>query len=512
MRINTKILLGSTVFITIVTLLSRVFGFFREIILAYKLGVSELSDAFVLATTLPQIIFTSFTLAIGINFIPIYLRVKSESAEDFYKIVQTSLAIISFIILLIFLGFADEIIRIISPGSSKEFLDITVEYAKISIVSIVFIGYLNLSVSKFNVNRKQLIGVTLPIVTSLFTILGLVLYGYFSIELTFYLILVSYIFQFIIIFFYLENYKIRKENILTVLKKKKNQFFEHKNNLILLYKRAIPTMMSTYIDQFIPLFERFIASYLMIGALTYLNYSHRLNGLLVGVIGSLITTLFYPVISKYIKEKSTKKNVKINYAFNNILIVCIPITYFMAINSQQIVSLVYQNGRFNETDVTITATIFSIFVIGGLFNILRSFLNTIFFSSMNTKDPFLASLIVIVCFSVGAFINRILFTINIFTVAWIEVFSFLIGFLYLVWKSSSKKLFKIRYIKLFPLIIIINLLSILTMFILSEILYVDNLIVFPNEKLSKLVYLSISFIPYGLIGGLGLFYNKKNQS
>lgn len=499
--------LSTSIAITLITLLSRVFGFFREVVLAYKLGVSEKSDAFILATTFPQIIYTSFILALGVNFIPLYVKMKEREADLFYRSVQKSLFLVSIVILFIFTILSKQIVGILSPGSSEKFIDIASGYSNISMISILFIGYINISVSKFNTKSLQIIGVTLPIITSLFTILSLSLYGLISLQISLLIISLSFFIQFLIIFFVLEKNEIYKLN------RYKTSFLNKSNKNIKmkvkqLYKQSFPTMMSTYIDQLIPLFERFISSYLIIGSITYLNYSHRLNGLLVGVIGSLIMTLFFPMFSKMINESSSSKNLMISKGILNILIVCIPVTYFMYNNSLEIISVVYESGLFSNKDVIVTSSIFSIFVIGGLFNILRSFINSIFFSNLNTKDPFFASLIVIFIFITGVSFWRIFGDLNIVKVALIEVFSFVFAFLFLMYIAIKKSFYQPHTKIILSFIIFLNIMSLL----INEIsyLYILELSSFlQNEKIEILLVLTLKFIPYSCLIGIGFLIVKR---
>lgn len=504
MKKKVWLFLSTSIAITLITLLSRIFGFFREVVLAYKLGVSEKSDAFILATTFPQIIYTSFILALGVNFIPMYVKMRKEEANEFYQSVQKSVFILSILTYIIFSIFSINIVSMLSPGSSKEFIKIASEYSNISMISILFIGYINISVSKFNTKSLQIIGVTLPIITSLCTIFSLSLYGLVSLKTTLLIISLSFLLQFIIIFFILENNRIFEVKKYKETSSNKNIRYKVKQ----LYKQSFPTMMSTYIDQLIPLFERFISSYLIVGSITYLNYSHRLNGLLVGVIGSLIMTLFFPVFSKMIKESASLKNTVISKGILNILVVCIPITYYMFNNSVEIISVIYKGGLFDYKDVLITSSIFSIFIIGGLFNILRSFINSIFFSNLNTRDPFIASLIVISIFIIGVNSWRFLGEISIVKVALIEVFSFASAFLYLLFMAIKKSFYKPHFKVLILVVLFLNM-------ICWSINKVSNTLIFnfnefvENEKVEISLYLMLNFIPYAFLIALGFLIFKK---
>jgi len=56
--------------LAIITIISKFFGFFREIILSYFYGVSNESDAYIIALTIPTVIFAFVGTGLATTFIP----------------------------------------------------------------------------------------------------------------------------------------------------------------------------------------------------------------------------------------------------------------------------------------------------------------------------------------------------------------------------------------------------------------------------------------------------------
>ncbi len=100
------------------TLLSRVFGYVRDAVIAYQFGASSVSDAFFIAFRLPNT-FRRLLGEGGFNaaFIPIYAQSVKEGKERFFlSSVFTFYSLTNLIITFLGVIFAGYIILLIAPG------------------------------------------------------------------------------------------------------------------------------------------------------------------------------------------------------------------------------------------------------------------------------------------------------------------------------------------------------------------------------------------------------------
>ena len=72
----------ASIVLMIGTILSKVLGFARELMVAYRFGAGSISDAFVLTNSIPTLIFVSVATAININYIPYYHRIDGEEERN----------------------------------------------------------------------------------------------------------------------------------------------------------------------------------------------------------------------------------------------------------------------------------------------------------------------------------------------------------------------------------------------------------------------------------------------
>src|SRR5512138_2592389 len=107
------------------TLLSRLTGFARDIMLAAILGAGPVADAFLVALRLPNHFRAIFAEgAFNAAFVPAYARVRTQGGADPAKLfadrIFTLLLASQIVLLAIALVFTPEVIALLAPGFSKD--------------------------------------------------------------------------------------------------------------------------------------------------------------------------------------------------------------------------------------------------------------------------------------------------------------------------------------------------------------------------------------------------------
>lgn len=62
--------------IMIITIVSKLFGFVRDIVLSYVYGASNVSDAYLISMTIPSVIFGFIISGLVAGFIPLYTNIR----------------------------------------------------------------------------------------------------------------------------------------------------------------------------------------------------------------------------------------------------------------------------------------------------------------------------------------------------------------------------------------------------------------------------------------------------
>ena len=131
----------------LLTILSRITGFIRDIVLAFFLGAGIASDIFFISSKLPNL-FRRITAegAMTSSFLPIYSKLlhqdKSDNAQKFSAIICFFLIILLSILVILFEIFMPFFIKIIAPGiiNYKIFFDDIVLLSRFTIIFLPFIS------------------------------------------------------------------------------------------------------------------------------------------------------------------------------------------------------------------------------------------------------------------------------------------------------------------------------------------------------------------------------------
>ncbi len=126
--------------------------------------------------------------------------------------------------------------------------------------------------------------------------------------------------------------------------------------------------ISVAINDLNSIIDRTLASSLVSGSISALNYAYKLNGFILGVFVSAITTVIFPLLSR----ESNNDNIPglkiiMGYGINIILLVTIPATVGIIVLSTPIVEVAFQRGEFDEVATLMTSKALIFFILLDLY-------------------------------------------------------------------------------------------------------------------------------------------------
>ena len=140
-RISTK---KAAVYVMAATLISKVLGFFREILLGSQYGATYVTDAYLISTTIPLVLFSSVAAAISTTYIPVYSELRLDKGKDeainFTNKLLNIIVLASTVLADLGMIFTKPIVSIIAMGFKGETLELAVKLTRITFPMIVFIG------------------------------------------------------------------------------------------------------------------------------------------------------------------------------------------------------------------------------------------------------------------------------------------------------------------------------------------------------------------------------------
>ena len=155
-----------------------------------------------------------------------------------------------------------------------------------------------------------------------------------------------------------------------------------------------PVLIGVAVTQVNSIVDRTIASTLVEGSISALNYATKLNQFVMGMFIVSISSVIYPVLSRLSSENNKEKfNESIVRSINTVILLIIPISVGAIILANPIVKILFQRGEFDARATQMTAVALTFYSIGMLGYGLRDILGKVFYSLQDTKTPMINGVI-----------------------------------------------------------------------------------------------------------------------
>jgi len=387
-------LLSSTYVFSFFTLLSRVLGYFRDILIAIFLGASIFADAFFVAFRLPNTFRRLFAEGtFNAAFIPSYVSEKirnQKKGKKFADEVLNILILILFFIILIVEIFTPYLVYLIAPGflENSEKFNLAVEFTRITFPFLLFVSVSSFFSGILNSNNKFAAAAAAPIILNIVLILCLLISYFFNLDtakqLSYGVTLAGIIQLLFLIFFTKKYYKPTIEFKIRLNSKVK-----------IFFKKLLPSILSSGVTQINILVGTIIASF-EASAVSYLYYADRIYQINLAIAGIAVGTVSLPVLSKAFKQKNILKVSSIqSRSIELSLLLSIPASLGLILASEEIVNALFGYGSFTFENVNMTASALKYFGYGIPAFALIKILSNFFFARNNTKTPFYISTFIV---------------------------------------------------------------------------------------------------------------------
>jgi putative peptidoglycan lipid II flippase len=160
---------------------------------------------------------------------------------------------------------------------------------------------------------------------------------------------------------------------------------------------VIPATLGAGVYQISAFIDTFFLARIGTGALSYFNYADRLNQLPLGVIGAALGTAILPQVSKHVGAGEPDKAARVqSQAAELAMLLTLPAALALAVSAMPLVSALFQGGRFTSEDARLTALTLSIVVLGLPAYVLVKVLTPGFYSRQDTATPVKIAAIVLI--------------------------------------------------------------------------------------------------------------------
>ena len=483
------------------TIISRLLGYLRDVLIAIFLGTNLLADAFFVAFRIPNTFRRLFAEGtFNAAFVPSYTSEQTKGKSNSTKFANEvfNLLFLCLLILVLLIEiFMPIFISLIAPGfvGDEKKINLAIDLTRITFPFLMFVSLSSFFGAILNSHNKFAAASAAPIILNIVLIIVLVFSKYFDDSLVYFLsygVSIAGFIQLIFLYIFVKKYFILRVNLK----------FQVSSKVKIFFKKLLPSIFSSGVTQINILVGTIIASF-QASAVSYLYYADRIYQINLAIAGIAIGVVVLPQLSKYVFLKNNSKILKIqNKAVELSMFLSLPASVALLIGSEEIISALFGYGSFSENAVKNSASALFYFSLGlPAFALIKVF-STFFFANHNTKTPFYISLISVflnIIISVYYFksIGFIIIPIATSISSW---FNSLMLFIYL----RKKKMFKfsnIFFLRFFKIILASLLMgaffNYLTIIFENKLMYnyqIKALYLILSVLLSLLFYILISFL------------------
>jgi len=370
-----------------ITLLSRVTGFLRDIVLAAVLGAGPVADAFFVALRLPNHFRAIFAEgAFNAAFVPAYARIRGQSGDGPVRVftdrVFTLLLATQVLLLAAALLFTPWVIDLLAPGFGKDpgRFALAVELTRITFPYLLLVSLVTLYSGVLNALDRFAAAAAAPILLNLSMMMTLALAAFFPTagHAAAWGVLLAGILEFLLV-----AGDAARHGVLPRL-----AWPRIDAEVMVFLKRFGPATIGSAGTQIALFADTIIASFLATGALSALYYADRLNQLPIGVIGIAAGTVLLPEMARRVTagDEAGARHSQ-NRAIELTLLLCVPCVVAFLLVPELIMRAMFSRGAFTAANAQAAGLTLMAYAIGLLPFVLMRSATVTFLSRGDTTTP-----------------------------------------------------------------------------------------------------------------------------
>ncbi|MCE5210617.1 MAG: murein biosynthesis integral membrane protein MurJ [Deltaproteobacteria bacterium] len=394
---NSKVVKAAGI-VSAATMVSRVFGLVRDMVIAAFFGASWMTDAFWVAFRIPNMLRRLLGEgSLTISFVPVfteYLEKKSkeealELAQNVFTLLSVILAVISILGILV----SPMIVKILAPGfiSDPDKFGLTVFLNRLMFPYIFFIALVALCMGILNSFRHFTAPALSPVMLNVAMIAAAFAFRPFFAEPITALaigVLIGGILQLAMQWPFLLKYGF----------KLKWRFNLQHPGIRQIGRLILPAILGAGVTTInVAIVGMILASLLPSGSVTYLFYADRIMELPLGIFAIAIGTAALPSFSKHVASgQFDELKSGISFSLRLMLFVTIPAMVALMALNLPIISVLFQRGAFDAKAAQLTGQALLCYALGlWAFSVLRVFVSS-FYSLQDSKWPLKAAVITLI--------------------------------------------------------------------------------------------------------------------
>lgn len=382
-------LLRSSGVVGIMTMLSRVLGLVRDVVIASYFGASGSADAFFVAFKIPNFLRRLFAEgAFSQAFVPVLSEYQTKQDHDSVKQlvdrVAGTLGLILLVVTIIAVLASPLLTAIFAPGfymGHSEKFELASEMLKITFPYLLLISLTAFAGAILNTYSRFAVPAFTPVLLNVCLIGAAVFLSPLFEEPVIALawgVLVAGVVQLVFQFPFLMHLKLLPKPV----------FGWHDEGVQRILKLMLPALFGVSVAQINLLLDTVLASFLQTGSVSWLYYSDRLTELPLGIFGIAISTVILPSLARKHASRSAKEFAHtLDWAVRMILLIGLPSALALILLAEPLIITLFKYGVLTERDVAMSAMSLRAYSCGLLAFMLIKVLAPGYFSRQDMKTP-----------------------------------------------------------------------------------------------------------------------------
>ena len=379
-------LLRSAATVGLLTLMSRVLGFVRDMLTAAFLGAGPVTDAFFVAQRLPNLFRSLFAEgAFNVAFVPLFAgAVATEGQAAARRFAEDALALLVTALFLFVVAaevFAPAFVRVLAPGfaDEPEKFALTVALARVTFPYLLYISLASLQSGVLNSVERFAAAAATPMLLNAFLIGAMLLVRPVNGYVLAWAITASGFAQFtwLMVSCWRAGLPLAMPwppRLTPAVKQ--------------LLRLMLPGTFGAGVTQLNLVVSTAIASLLPTGAVSYLYYADRLNQLPLGVVGIAVSTAILPTLSRQVRTgDELGAQASQNRGLELALLLTLPAAVGLGLLAHPILETLFQRGAFDAAATAATAPALTAYAAGLPAFVLIKILAPGFFARHDTGTP-----------------------------------------------------------------------------------------------------------------------------
>lgn len=378
-----KSIAQAAVVVMLATLLSRLFGFVRNTVIAGRFGATLQTDAYMMAFTIPSMVAMALAAAFNAAFVPVFNKYLADEQEKDSRVMASTIINITIVFFLVLIGlalvYAPALVRLMAPGFNAEAARLTVIMIRVIFPGLLFIGLMGLVSGILNSYRHFLVPALGPMVTSIIIVITIYLlapqYGIISVAIG---TLLGYAGQFAVQIPVMARKGFRYRPVINLSHPGVRRTF----------KLMGPVILAAVLGQVVIFVERRLGSHLISGSISALSFAFQVAQLPQALFVTAVSVPLFPALAGYAaKGELVEVRETLVKGISFFALLLIPVIAGLIVLKEPLIRLLFQRGAFDAQATEMTAALLGIYALALFPLALRDILTKGFYAMHDTVTP-----------------------------------------------------------------------------------------------------------------------------